>query len=204
MYSTLLFLDKPRHLRYDILAVVDLDQLIPGGFKSIFKMKVNMDSLKIIFWAGLKHEDKDLDLNRVETILTSVLDKGWTEEKLIEIFSRTIWDQGWLSKSQDKTDKPFTIENLILDMEKVNYKYLHFQPRDFYALTPQEFIKILDVWNDKEDRDLALLCVTTAQCAGATKTGGVAFTIDDFIPQKSKPQQSADQMKNILMNAFGG
>jgi hypothetical protein len=204
MYSTLLFLDRPRHLRYDLQSVLDLEQLLPVGFKTIFQMPSTIESLKIIFWAGLKHEDKNLDFEEVESILTWALDHGWTLESLIEIFSKSIFDQGWVSKSNLPNDTPLTIGELILQMEDINYKYLHFQPKDFYALTPEEFIKIMELWNHKRDHDLALLCLTVANCSGAKKAGGAPFTIDDFLPRKTTPQQTPEQMKNILMHAFGG
>jgi hypothetical protein len=204
MYSTLLFLDRPRHLRYDIQAIVDLDQLLPNGFKTVFTMPATIESLKIIFWAGLKHEDKELTFDQVADILSKGLEHGWTIEKYIEIFSKSIWNQGWISRSQEKSDKPLTLETLINDMETINYKYFHMHPRDFYALTPQEFITMMDTWNVESDHDLALLCTTIANCSGATKSGGVAFIIDDFMPRKKQVRQSSDQMKNILIGAFGG
>jgi hypothetical protein len=202
MYSTLLFLDRPRHLRYDLQAVIDLDQLLPGGFRTVFVMNANLDALKIIFWAGLKHED-NLSLDQVGEILKSALVNGWTIEKLLEIFTRTIWDQGWLSKSQGEPTTAIIIEDIIKQMEEVNYKMIHFTPKDFYAITPQEFIKIYELWNDNENRNTALICATVCNASGATKTGGIRFTVDDFLPMSKPNVQTPEQMKNILMGAFG-
>jgi hypothetical protein len=203
MYSTLLFLDRPRHLRYDIQAVVDLDQLLPEGFKTIFKMSANTDSLKIIFWAGLKHENKDLTFDEVKGYITHAIDQGTTIEKLLEMFTRTIWDQGWLSKSQEKSVNPIDIESLILQMEETNYKLLHLTPKDFYALTPQEFIKLVEFWNEQDNRNTALICATICNAMGATKTGNIQFTVEDFLPKTKSKSQTPEQMKNILMGAFG-
>lgn len=203
MYSTLLFLDRPRHLRYDLQSVVDLDQLLPGGFKTIFTMKSNLDALRIIFWAGLKHEDIDLDFGKTEEYLHSALEHGWTIEKFIEIFTYTLWNQGWLSKSGEKSKEPVNIETLISRMQEMNYKYLHFTPKEFYAITPQEFIDMIEMWGEQDNHNTALICSVIANCSGAKKANNRPFEIDDFMPNRKPKVQTPEQMKNILMGAFG-
>jgi hypothetical protein len=206
MYSTLLFLDKPRHLRYDIQAILDLDQLLPGGFKTIFAMGANLDALRIIFWAGLKHEDNVITFDQVEEYLKEGIAAGWTLEKLVEIFAHTLWEQGWLSKSQEKSKEPVTVENTISQMEEINYKRIHLTPREFYAITPQEFIKMTDFWNEYEDRQTALICATICNANGATKPGKLPFEIEDFMPKKkliTGKKQTAEQMRSILTGAWG-
>ena len=73
MYSTLIVLDKPRHLRYTFGVISDFEQAIPGGFLNLFKMTYKGEAgfriLRDILYAGLKWEDTTLTLPDVGMIL---------------------------------------------------------------------------------------------------------------------------------------
>jgi hypothetical protein len=77
-------LDKPRHLRYDLNALaeiedklgISIDQLA-GGF--CFGMK----AIRTVLWAGLIHEDEELtekevgamiDMENIEDVTSSIMD----------------------------------------------------------------------------------------------------------------------------------
>jgi len=210
MYSTILFLDRPRHLRYDIQAVLDLDQILKGGFMSLFIMQDDINALKLIFWAGLRHEDPQLNITGdtgIEKILETVIEDGkWTTESLVKEFSRQIVNDGWILPHGKKSETPMTIQEYILRMEELNYQFIHLTPKDFYAITPREFSLMIDNSQVISNHNIGLLCATYANCSGATKAGGGSWQVSDFVnvPRDKEKRQSPEQMKNVLNAAFMG
>ena len=211
MYSTILFLDRPRHLRYDIQAVLDLDQILKGGFVSVFKMEADFDTLKLILWLGLKHEDPELKISGiggVGDILYNTITCGhiWTEDMLFKEFTKQILNDGWILVDNKKADIQMTIKEYILKMEELNYQFIHLMPKDFYAITPREFSLMIDNSQLISNHNIGLLCATYANCSGATKAGGGSWQVSDFVnvPRNKEKRQSPEQMKNVLNAAFMG
>lgn len=72
-------LDKPRRLRYDIQAYRDLESVlngIPVGDVVSNLQRMGVTVVIASLWAGLKHEDKSLNLNLVAKILNQYLEDG--------------------------------------------------------------------------------------------------------------------------------
>jgi hypothetical protein len=214
MYSTLLFLDRPRHLRYDMQAVLDLDQLLLGGFESVFSMEADMSALKLIYWVGLKHEDTHLRTSGeggTGDILQNAMVSGpWTCESLVRQFTKAVLSDGWISPPKPKTERvnadgeKFTIQDYILRLESLNYEYVKLKPKDFYGITPREFHLMLDVAGTVGNQRAGMICATVANCSGAKKAGGGAFKVDDFFYIKPKVvKESVDTIKNKMRAAFG-
>lgn len=209
MYSTILFLDRPRHLRYDIQAILDLDQLLLKGFMSVFSMEADFDALKLLFWAGLKHEDPYLKISGeggIGEILSNAIAGLWTYETLMQKFTEQIINDQWILTKAEKSETPVTIRQYIGKMEELNYQYLHWSPKDFYSITPREFNLAIQLSSEKENHDLGLLCATVANSSGSKKQGGGSWQISDFVPVKrgGPERQTAKQMNDILTAAFGG
>ena len=211
MYSTLLFLDRPRHLRYDIQAVLDLDQLLLGGFDSVFTMEADIEALRLIYWAGLKHEDPTLSISGeggTGDILFNAIHGGiWTFDNLMKEFTKTILADEWISPPKERkedTGEKFTIQDYIAKMEAMNYEYLNLKPKDFYGITPREFNLMMDTAMELDNKRFGILCATVANCSGAKKKDGTAFSIDDFFYTKDRVvKQSPGTIKNILTASFG-
>ena len=76
MYSTLIVLDKPRHLRYTFGVISDFEQAIPGGFMNVFNMEASGESgfriIRDILYAGMKWEDPTLTIPDVGMILVNL------------------------------------------------------------------------------------------------------------------------------------
>lgn len=210
MYSTLLFLDRPRHLRYDMQAVLDLDQLLLAGFDSIFTMEADVESLRLIYWAGLKHEDPHLRVEEIGGILSNQIHhKRWTYENLIKMFTRAVIEQEWISPPKEKstetqTDEKFTIQDYIRKMEEMNYMYVGLTPKEFYGITPREFRLMMDNVMEVDNRRFGIVCATIANCAGAKKKDGELFTAGDFFGLQSRvKRQTPKAILNTLISAFG-
>lgn len=216
MYSTLLFLDRPRHLRYDMQAVLDLDQLLLKGFESVFDMEADMSALRLIYWAGLKHEDTHLRIlgeGGTGDILQNAMVAGpWTFESLTKQFTRTILSDGWIQppdpnrERRKETGEKFTIQDYISKLEELNYEFLGLRPKEFYGVTPREFHLMIDVAGAADNQRAGMVCATVANCSGAKKAGGGAFKVSDFFYMKPKVpvKQDTKTIENIMHSAFGG
>ncbi len=57
---------KPRHLRYDINAIADVERETKSGFMTIMSQeRIGFDTIRIMLWAGLKWEDPSLTVSKV-------------------------------------------------------------------------------------------------------------------------------------------
>ena len=207
MYSTILFLDRPRHLRYDIQAVLDLDQMLEGGFTSIFALKADMSALQLILWAGLKHEDPTLmiggEKGMGQIIYDSILYGVWTYELLIKQFTVQLVNDGWIMTERHEPKSKgdiLSIRQYINTLEGFNFEFLQMHPKDFAALTPREVTKLIEHSRDESNHMTAMICSVYAACSGASKQGGGTWELSDFLPQKGPKRQTAEEMKQILLN----
>jgi hypothetical protein len=197
-------------------AVLDLDQLLLNGFESVFSMEADMDALRLIYWAGLKHEDTHLRIlgeGGTGDILQNAMVTGpWTYETLVKQFTKSILSDGWISPPKPKeerrtaTGEKFTIQDYIGKLEELNYEFLGLSPREFYGITPREFHLMIDVALNQKNHRAGMICATVANCSGAKKAGGGAFKVEDFFYVKSKVPEKQDTktIENIMHSAFGG
>lgn len=67
-------LDKERRLRFDFNALADVEAVLGAGVGHIFKEEnMGFNSLRALYWAALKWEDKGLTLDRTGKILQKVI-----------------------------------------------------------------------------------------------------------------------------------
>jgi len=75
--SVLLQLDRERHLRYDINALADLEQVLGINLaQPVGLHQIGLNALRGFLWAGLKHEDPTLTLAGAGTLLQDHLAAG--------------------------------------------------------------------------------------------------------------------------------
>lgn len=75
--SVLVTLDRERHLRYTINALADLEQHLGTGLGGVMLTgKVGIGFMRGFLWAGLKHEDARLSVERAGQLLQDYLDRG--------------------------------------------------------------------------------------------------------------------------------
>ena len=215
MHSTLIILDKPRHLRYTFETITELDQIIPGGFYNLFKYPIKGESgfrvLRDMLYAGLKWEDSSLTIQNMGLILLyfSCDDKNVLLGLWKKVFDTLDYDK-WTNnlketkkKQVEKESEIQTVSELMDEIEKVAYSTLRLSPSELYALTPREFTLILDGYGELENRRAGMICATIMNSVGGKKGGG-AFKISDFISSKTEPQiMSDEEIKNTLQQAFG-
>lgn len=96
---------RKRSLRYDLNALADFEQEVGMGFAQLMQMKAIFASARALLWAGLKHEDRTLTIEKVGNLLSQFMQRGGTiDEALTAAFSAAI-DQGALGKPPDESEE---------------------------------------------------------------------------------------------------
>lgn len=106
--SVAIELDKPRTLKFDLAALRDLETVMDG--KPMFGIIGDMQRLSITaitaaLWAGLKHEDKALNINLVTKILGTYIKGGNGAEKsraLVRAIDEAISETGLFASEDDE------------------------------------------------------------------------------------------------------
>jgi hypothetical protein len=105
--SVEILLDKPRHLRFDLPAVEDLERAYgdrPLGQLVTDINNLGVTALKLALWAGLKHEDKALTPTLIRKMMTTYLESGRPLSDLAEPLSRAIMASGMFGKSLEEPE----------------------------------------------------------------------------------------------------
>ena len=62
-----------RSLKFDVNALADFEQETGMGFSQLMKQKAVFGAARAMLWAGLKHEDRGLTIERVGELLSDYL-----------------------------------------------------------------------------------------------------------------------------------
>ena len=94
-----LTLDKPRRLRFDINALADVEQI--GGHPLPQLLGVlGFSTIRLLLWAGLRHEDRRLTVERVGDIMTAYLQGGGALATLAERITDALEQSGVLGRAE--------------------------------------------------------------------------------------------------------
>ena len=94
---------RSRNLRYDINALADFEQLTGMGFGQLMSMKAMFATCRALLYAGLKHEDRTLTVERVGDLVMEFIndekngDNG-NIDYLVEKALEAAVDQGALGR----------------------------------------------------------------------------------------------------------
>jgi hypothetical protein len=96
---------RRRFLKYDLNALADFEQMMGMGFAQLMQMKAIFAACRALLWAGLKHEDRTLTLERVGDLLSRYLREagGSIDEALSTAFSAAL-DQGAMGRPEPEVD----------------------------------------------------------------------------------------------------
>ena len=72
----LLHLDKERKLRFDINALADWEEVTGKSLARITSGAIGLSLMRSLLWAGLKHEDRSLTIDRVGVLLQQQIETG--------------------------------------------------------------------------------------------------------------------------------
>lgn len=88
---------KEKQLKYDFNAMADFEAVM--GF-SLFQAMQNMGigTIRALYWAGLKHKDKGLTLDRTGKMLTKEFSNGQELDDLIKPVIEALEESGIIPK----------------------------------------------------------------------------------------------------------
>lgn len=99
-------LDKERNLRYGMNALIKVEELTGRPISKLDLDNITMKDLRTIVYAGLYHEDKDLNPEQVGEIIDEYADISYVAEKLGEALTAAFGgDDRKNSKAQSRTAK---------------------------------------------------------------------------------------------------
>jgi hypothetical protein len=99
-----------RTLKFDVNALADFEQETGMGFAQLMKQKAIFGTARAMLWAGLKHQDRALTIERVGDLIGAYLkDKDIPKDNrdintLLEVAFSAAIDQGALGL--ERTDDP--------------------------------------------------------------------------------------------------
>ena len=80
-------LDKARNLRYGMNALVKIEELTGKPITKLDLESISMKDLRIIVYAGLCHEDKELTLESAGDLIDNYSDVTEVADKIAEAFT---------------------------------------------------------------------------------------------------------------------
>lgn len=99
-------LDHPRRLRYDVNALDQLERVMDGAalvdILTAFE-RASVRALKLALWVGLKHEDKNLTLERTGVLMQDWFDQGHALPDLRDLIRDAIYASGIARKDTEET-----------------------------------------------------------------------------------------------------
>ena len=111
MRSVEILLDRPRRLRFDYNAIAEFETVAPGGFASMMTER-HFAAIRLALWAGLKHEERGLTLERTGDIIQRYIDQyegdGSPLTYLGEVVLKAMRDSGLLKDGSGKAEEPTT------------------------------------------------------------------------------------------------
>jgi hypothetical protein len=97
-------LDKPRRIRFDVNALDSLEQVL-GGMpigEMIGKMaRASVHVAKMALWQGLRHEDRNLTLDRVGNMIQGYLDAGGEIGDLNDKLFEALYGSGVIRRPEE-------------------------------------------------------------------------------------------------------
>lgn len=107
-----------RNFKYDVNALADFEQETGMGFAELFNKRAVFAAARALIWAGLKHEDRGLSLERVGLLIGEYLrdeeveDGSHNVDGLLSVALAAAVEQGALGRTktiaqnEEKVDDP--------------------------------------------------------------------------------------------------
>lgn len=188
-----------RHLRYTFSAIEDVNQLLPGGFLSVFEREMDIGITHLLLWAGLQNEVSYEDIGfylisenaiRDDVVLASIWKK----------ITYALINDAWISNPDEKeenkeSDNHKTLPEIIQSVERIAASDFNLLPEELYSLTPREFSILQKDFGLRDNTRAGLICATMANIHA--KRSGRPFEPKDFIrvshAESEKPQTLEEQ-----------
>ncbi len=89
-----IILDRPRELRLDVAALCAIEDHFKTGISSLLSERMGLSVLCVIFYQGMKKEDKTLTLEKTQALVGDYLKAGGDFESLGSSLNAAIEEAG--------------------------------------------------------------------------------------------------------------
>lgn len=100
MKEFILELDKPRRLKYGFGAARLIREKL-GDREITELMKMKLDEMPIVAWAGLRWEDPEITIERVEELLDAALESKYNMLSIVSILVEAIAEYAGVSSGKN-------------------------------------------------------------------------------------------------------
>lgn len=97
---------KSRPLKFDFNAMADFEELMGMGIGVAFADgQVGFRTIRALFWAGLRHKDRGLTLERTGQMLSKEVEEGRDIDDLMGVIEKAIESSGIMPKAEEEEDE---------------------------------------------------------------------------------------------------
>ena len=101
MRAVTIELGRPRRLRFDVNALADAEERLGMGLGRIMQQEASFALLRVLLWAGLKHEDRRLTPEAAGALLQQYIAGGGDLETVAARVMEAILASGLFSERAD-------------------------------------------------------------------------------------------------------
>ncbi len=101
-FTEILLGGKPKRLRYDFNALADLEAKAGAGIGALMsEERVGLNTMRLLIWAGLKHEDRTLTPEKVGDMLQTLMEGGMELSVPMAAVTKALQQSGIIAKPGD-------------------------------------------------------------------------------------------------------
>lgn len=95
-------LDRPRELRYGVNALVLLEEKLGKQLAEILSQGMGVGMLRMVFWAGLVWDDKELDEDGAGVLMDLYMDEGHEFQEVTDLITKALMKSGFVDAATVK------------------------------------------------------------------------------------------------------
>lgn len=101
---------KTKRLKYDFNAIADVEELSGMGMSKLFSEDmVGFHTIRLLIWAGLKHEERGITTQRAGMIIKDMITDGYELESIMELIMDALMKSGVIPKEVVENNENPTI-----------------------------------------------------------------------------------------------
>ena len=99
--------DKTKRLKYDFNAIADIEERAGAGIAKLFSEEmIGLHTIRLLLWAGLRHADPGITIQRAGDMIKTMLDGGQTLEGIVELMMDALNKSGIFGQPSENPTKP--------------------------------------------------------------------------------------------------
>ena len=97
---------KTKRLKYDFNAIADVEEKSGMGMAKLFSEDmVGFNTIRLLVWAGLRHEERGITTERAGMIIRDMQEEGYTLDVIMELIMDALMKSGVIPKDAVEKDE---------------------------------------------------------------------------------------------------